>query len=126
MKKKIFVLLLFLFNISFFYADSSSADYVGKDYEIDIVRCLATYEYGVKMYGYKLYPIENLKNNEKRLLEEAVDEYRVEKGDVYFVDIIIDTPSQKLICLVRIDRVYNNGNNYDYTWWGLFKYYLNR
>lgn len=133
MKKKILFLFIILFTVTsvFAYGDISGAEYAGKDYEIDldssITRLKNEWVRTNKSEGRTVYKIEKLTNNEKKLLDDALSEYRLEKGDVYTVQIgeISTTPMRILKIVVRINRVYNNGHTWDYTWWSIGKVYLN-
>lgn len=131
MKKKILIFLCFFIVVDFCFAygDMSGAEYDGKDYEMDLnysITLLKNEWIRVnKSQGYTVYKIEKLTNNEKRLLDDALSEYRLEKGDVYTVQIgeISTNPMRILKIVVRINRVYNNGRTWDYTWWSIGKIY---
>lgn len=107
----------------------SGATYAGKDYEMNLDYAITQLKNEFirvnKNAGRTTYKIEKLTNNEKRLLDDALFEYRLEKGDVYTVQIgeMSTTPMRILKIVVRIDSVYNNGRNWNYTWWSIGKIY---
>ena len=132
MKKKIFIFLCFFLvaDFCFAYGDMSDAEYAGKDYEMDLDYSISQLKNEWirvnKRQGYTVYKIEKLTKNETRLIDDALYEYRLEKGDVYTVRIgeISTNPMRVLKIVVRIDRVYNSGRNWDYTWWSIGKTYF--
>lgn len=130
--KRISLILVCFFlaaNFCFAYGDMSGATYAGKDYEMNLDYAITQLKNEFirvnKNAGRTTYKIEKLTNNEKRLLDDALFEYRLEKGDVYTVQIgeMSTTPMRILKIVVRIDSVYNNGRNWNYTWWSIGKIY---
>lgn len=137
MKKKILFLFIILFAVTSVFAyedmsgDMSGAIYNGKSYEMDFDRSITQLQLAfareVILSGYTIYEIKKLSNRETQLLKLALEEYNLQKDDVYTVQIGIAsaTPMRILKVVVRIDSVTNNGRSYEYSWYSVGKFFVN-